>query len=57
MSGVELIKWTHHFFEEKCCSSEDFPKFAFRAKQFYELPSETINEIFSLGVKKEDILE
>jgi hypothetical protein len=33
------------------------PKFAFRAQQFNELPEETIREIFSLGIKQEDIID
>ena len=33
------------------------PHFAFRAQQFWELPPETIREVFDLGVKLEDIIE
>jgi hypothetical protein len=36
---------------------ENAPRFAFRAQQFFELPLQTINEIYSLGVKQEDILD
>ena len=57
MSGTELIKWTQKFLSEKKIQPEDYPKFAFRAQDFWTLSSEKIRKFFIYGVKREDILE
>ena len=58
MNGIELIKWTKTFLRSEGVAEEDFPRFAFRAQQFWELLTpEKVNEIFDLGIKREDVLE
>ena len=51
MNGVELIKLTREYLTAQDVPPEEMPKFAFRAQQFFELPLETIEEIFDLGIK------
>ena len=38
-------------------SASDMPRFTFRSQQFWDLPPETIQEIFDLGVKSENVIE
>jgi hypothetical protein len=57
LNGVELIKWTQEYLRQQGVDSDDMPHFAFRAQQFWELPPETIREVFDLGVKSEDVIE
>ena len=57
MNGIELIKWTREFLDSKGVEMEEMPKFAFRAQQFWELSPGTIQEIFDLGIKSEDVIE
>jgi CheY-like chemotaxis protein len=42
MNGIELINWSRGYFKTKNVKTENAPKFAFRAQQFYALPIETI---------------
>ena len=57
MDGVELIKWTQDYFKKKKIKPQEMPHFAFRAKQFWELPPDQIRQVFDLGVKSEDVIE
>jgi hypothetical protein len=57
MNAVELIKSTREFLKRKGLTEEDMPTFAFRGKQFWELPPEKVAEVFKLGVKSRDIVE
>ena len=57
MNGVELIKWAREYLTAKDVPPEEMPKFAFRAQQFWELSAQTIQEIFDLGIKSEDVIE
>ena len=57
MNGIEVINWVRDYLRKKGVETEDLPRFAFRGEKFYELPSETIQQIFELGVKSEDVIE
>lgn len=57
MNGVELIKWTRDFMSSHNVSEKDMPRFGFRAQQFWDLPPQTIRDIFDLGVKSDDVIE
>jgi CheY-like chemotaxis protein len=57
LNGIELINIVTKFLESKGVPTEDMPRFAFRAQQFWELSSDIIREIFDLGIKSEDIIE
>ena len=57
MNGIELIKKITQFLEKNKVEKEDMPRFAFKAQQFWELPPETIKQVFELGIKQEDIIE
>jgi hypothetical protein len=57
MTGSELIKETKNFLLSYNAPSQSMPKFAFKATKFWEMPANTIDEIFSLGVKSQDVIE
>ena len=57
LNGVELIKWTREYLKKKGVDPTEMPQFAFRAQQFWELSPESVSEVFSLGIKSEDVIE
>jgi hypothetical protein len=57
MTGSELIKQTKNFLVSFNTPSQSIPRFAFKASKFWDLPANTIDEIFSLGVKSQDVIE
>ena len=57
MNGIDVINWIRDFLRTKGVEPEEMPRFAFRGQQFYELPSEIIEQVFKMGFKAEDIIE
>jgi hypothetical protein len=57
MNGIEVINWVRDYLRNKGVEQDDMPRFAFRGQHFFELPPETIQQIFELGIKPEDVIE
>lgn len=57
LGGVQLISETRTFMEAQGVRADHAPHFAFRAQTFWDLSQEQMDEVFSLGITRQDILE